>query len=484
MSVLVATVMIIALIIGILFFIYSYYTGNLTELRASGMYVTAVVSIAIPFVVLAYGLRRYPVTEVVDAFIVIAISWLLIPALNAIIYSYIVGLSYVDALFESISGFSGTGLTIISRPEDLPYVVLMWRATTQWIGELSVVVFSGALLPHIHRIMSRVYIAERGVRFAPTILSTTRRMLAVYVVLTFMGAVMLMFSGMSFLDALAHSMTGIATGGMSTNSQNIGYWYNLYGPLILITSTVIMVLGALNFVDLYNLVRGKLTEFAKGVEVRWFIYILLLFVSITLVVSLASFGSDAGRIVAVLYHMISGLSTTGFQLGDIGSSYPDILKLVIILAMVVGGATFSTAGGIKIRRVAVLTKSIAWSLAKPFLPERAYIVRRINGETVDEDVLISVYGFVTLYIVIMLASSAALFMILNICGYSWSGKYVDALFETVSALSCVGLSAGITSISMPLAGKVLLMTIMYLGRLEFLPIYLVVGYVYRERLTL
>ncbi|MEM1541085.1 MAG: potassium transporter TrkG [Ignisphaera sp.] len=475
--------MIIALAIGIIFYIYSIHVDNSIELNASKSFLTIVAVVLIISSTIAYVFRHYVIIEIVDALIVVAIHWFIVPLVNALIYGYVIGLDFVDALFESVSGFSGTGLTILFNIEKYPYVILIWRAATQWIGELSVVVFSGALLPHIHRILGRVYVAERGIRFAPTILSTTRRMLIIYAILTLIGAFMFMHSGMGLLDAFAHSMTGIATGGMSTNTQSIAYWYKIHGYGILIVSTVIMVLGALNFVDLYNLVRGRIREFFKGLEVKWFILIVSILTVITIGITLCLLGNSFEHVVITVYNMVSGLTTTGFQVGDI-SWYPDILKMLIILAMAIGGATFSTAGGIKIKRIALAFKSVVWSLSKSFLPENVYIVKRVNGEMVEDEDIVSTYVFILLYIIIALVASTVLFIILQVRGYNWSHSYIDALFETVSALSCVGLSTGITTAFMPLEAKVVLMIIMYLGRLEFLPIYLIIGCLYKKKITL
>lgn len=483
-SVIVITLLFLAVLEGISFYIYSILTVNYTELEASTKFLTISTAVLIPFILIAISLRNAVLIEILDAIVVISIAWIVISAVNALIYSYTIGVDYIGGFFESISGFTGTGLTIFSRPEDLPYTILIWRASTQWIGELSVIVFSTALLPYIHRVLGRVYIVERGVKLGPTILSTSRRLLAIYVFLTSLGVLMLMLSGMSFLDALAHSMTGIATGGMSTNSQSIGFWYNVVGYKILITSIIIMVFGALNFVDLHNLFRGKIKKFFKSLEVKWFLYISIFLVVAVVIVVLTCYGFKSEILVLALYNTISGLTTTGFQVGNIGREYNDILKLVIIVAMAIGGATFSTAGGIKIKRVVIALKSLGWSFAKPFILERVYFVKRIGEEVIEEEDISSTYAYITFYSLTAIFFSAALYIVLNISGYTWSRNYIDVLFEIVSALSCVGLSTGITSISMPIYAKILLIIAMYLGRLEFAPIYVLVGYWYKSKVTL
>jgi trk system potassium uptake protein TrkH len=483
-SITISTTMLIALVEGVLFYIYSILTGNLVELEASNKFILIVVTISIPSILISISLRGSALTEIEDAIIAISIAWIAIPAINAFIYSYTVGIDYIDGFFESLSGFTGTGLTIFSRPEDLPYTILIWRATTQWIGELGVIVFSVALLPYIHRVLGRIYLAERGVRLGPTILSTTRRLLTIYLFLTFTGVLMLMMSGMNFLDAVAHSMTGIATGGMSTNSQNIGFWYNIAGYRVLLTSVIIMVFGALNFADLHNLFRRKVKKFLRSPEVKWFFYITLFLSATVIAIVIICYGFDIELIGLAIYNTISGLTTTGFQVGYIGKEYSEILKLVIVIAMAIGGATFSTAGGIKIKRIIIALKALGWSFAKPFLPEKAYFVKRVGEEVIDEEDISSTYAYTVLYMLTAITISVLLYITLNLSGYVWSRNYIDALFETVSALSCVGLTTGITSISMPIQAKVLLMVAMYFGRLEFSPLYIVIGYWYRSKMIL
>ncbi len=479
-SILAITVLLIALFLGIVFFLYSSYIGIEIERLSSIKLIEISLAMILIFLALSYCCRGEFITEVIDAFIVVLLSWLIIPCLSAIIYNYTIDLDIFNAFFESISGFTGTGLTIISKPEDLPYVILLWRSITQWIGELGVVVVSGALLPFLHRFLRTVYMAERGSRLAPTIISTVRRLFTMYIIYTSIGVVLFSISGMSILDSIAHSMTAIATGGMSTNSQSIGYWFQGRNYLILVTTSIIMMLGAFNFIDLYNLIIGRIKDFLSSPEVRGIIGIFIVFTSIIIIVGYII--GLPNKIIIWIYHMLSGLTTTGFQVGDIYSD-PDVIKLLIILAMGIGGATFSTAGGIKIKRVIIAIKSISWELSRPFIPRETVIVKRIGKEVLEEADISMTLSFILLYIIIAIVFSFILYLTLitnNIDKYS----YIDCLFETVSAQSAVGLSIGITSFSAPIQTKIVLIMAMYLGRLEFLPLYLFIGSYYRKRYIL
>lgn len=478
-SILVISIIIIFLAIGIIFYgLYSYLddsAGLYTTLR----YLTAVIILLPIFIISVLSFRGSTITDIVDGFIVVLITWLLIPIITAFIYRFSIDLNFLDAFFESLSGFSGTGLTILSTPERHPYIILMMRAVTQWLGEIGIVVVSGALLPFIHRSIRTVYIIERGPLLAPTIASTMRRLYAIYAVYTFIGTIMLLLSGMNLFDALIHSMTAIATGGMSTHSQSIGFWFRGVNYAILFTTSIIMIIGALNFIDSYNLLKGRIKEFVRSSEARGLF--LLMFILAALITLYSISTGNYSRVAVWIYHMISGYTTTGFQISDIyGES--EIIKLILICSMVIGGATFSTAGGIKTRRVLIMLKSIVWELQRPFKLKGAVVIRRLGHEELDDETIFSALSFSIIYLLAMLLLGGMLHISLITSGIH-RYTFIDSLFETVSALSCVGLSIGITSQTLPILPKVILMIAMYMGRLEFLPIYLLIGWYYRRSLT-
>ncbi|MEM2752808.1 MAG: potassium transporter TrkG [Sulfolobales archaeon] len=478
LAILLATVSTLAIITGLAgFLVFEEVIEREVSLKIVGI---ALIFDSVSVAVFALY-RKHLIVELVDAFLVVSVFWILAPLFSATLYSYTIRMPFLDALFESVSGFSGTGLTVIDKPESLPRVILIWRALTQWVGELGVVVISGVLLPFLHRSIRSIYVVERGARLAPTIISTTRKLFTLYVVYTAIGVLLFTLSGMALTDSIAHSMTAIATGGMSTNSENLGYWFKAGNNFIAISASILMVLGALNFMDLYNLSLGRLSEFAKSIEVRGFAAIFLVFLALLGVSAIAT-NSTESSFWAWTFHMLSGLTTTGFSIVPI-RDHPDIVKVVLVLSMVVGGSTFSTAGGIKIKRAIVLAKSLLWESGKVFIPKSVVVVRRVGGEVIKEEELISTYSFVALYLLTLAAISVVLHLSLLSSGIT-SFSYIDSLFETASALSCVGLSSGIASSSAPAITKVLLMVAMYLGRIEFLPLYTLVGIYYISKITL
>lgn len=477
LAVLLITVSTLALVIGLAGIAYS---GDAAE-RDASMKIIEVALLADSASLVVFILcKKYFVTELVDAFIVVSIFWLLAPVFSAFLYSYTTSMPLLDALFESMSGFSGTGLTVVDKPEKLPRVVLAWRALTQWVGELGVVVISGVLLPFLHRSIRSIYVVERGARIAPTVISTARRLFTIYVLYTLIGALLFFLSGMDIFESVTHSMTAVATGGMSTNSENLGFWFKTGNNLAVVSAAIAMVIGAFNFMDLYYLTLGRFREFLKSVEVKGFAVFLAIF--LFLIGIAVAVTNSPGYFWVWSFHMLSGFTTTGFSLGPI-ANHPDIVKVTIVMSMVIGGATFSTAGGIKIKRAVIASKSILWEVGRIFIPRSVVIVRRVGGEVIKDEELISIYSYIVLYMLTLVSISTALHLVL-LSSSSTGFSYIDSLFETASALSCVGLSAGITSSAAPTLAKVLLMVAMYLGRIEFLPLYTLIGIYYISKITL
>lgn len=468
-------VMLMAFVIGIVFSTYYRLLNDVKSFLISIKYLISVLILLFLWSFVAYINRRYTLESTVELMITTCLTWLTVPLSSTIIYVMALGLDPLNAFFESTSGFTGTGLSILADLDSLPYVILTWRALTQWLGELGTVVIAGAILPFIHPSLIRMYTIERGHRLASTIRRTIQDLFAIYIVFTLLGFLLLFMSGMEPLDALIHSMTGIATGGMSSKAQNIGYWYFQGAQMILPASLVVMILGAQNFRDLYLLLKMRLKEFAKSLEVQGFFTILLLLLTLTIALT-KLFRLDT---VLAIYHLISGYTTTGFQVGNI-NTYPDALKTIIILAMIIGGATFSTAGGIKIRRIVIALKVIVWDIQRVVMPKNIIVVRRLGREVIDEASVDSTMSYIMLYAITLLLLSVGLHLMLitsNLTNYS----FLDSVFEATSALSCVGLSVGITSASLPPTAKIILITAMYLGRLEFLPLYLSIGLYYMKK---
>jgi len=396
--------------------------------------------------------------SVIESLLVASLAWLVIPALSALALVIETRIDFADAFFESMSGFTGTGFTVLT-PSTLKKSILVWRALMQWTGELGIVVFAMIVIPYFYETARTVYGLERPLRIGMNLYETAKRLILVYVTLTLIGFVSYVMTGLTPFDALTHIMTTIATGGMSTYNEGYNIIY-AYSPSSAIPFIVFMTLGALNFIVLYNLITGNFREVLRSEELRYFILVLIILSVITGATYYVLEGRD---FMNGFFNQVSGMSTTGFNIGSL-KNLKNFTKSLLILGMFLGGMTFSTAGGIKTLRLVMLLKRLSIYTEKIVLPPS--VVKRvvIQGQTVsDEEVSIS-FMLISLYVMTAFIISSLITL------FNVEYSFIDALFETVSALSCVGLSVEVITPTAPLAVKFLLILAMYVGRLEFTPL--------------
>ncbi len=406
-----------------------------------------------------------------EALIIASIVWLLMPLLSSLAMHLDFGMNIYDGFFESVSGFTGTGFTVIPDVEVLRPSILLWRSMMQWIGELGVVVLAVIILPQ-YNIISRVYLVERG-KLAPTVIATAKIVATIYFILTAVGVILYMASGMTFFEAINLIMTTIATGGMSIYNNSVVPVLTR-APIAYITILIFMVLGAQNFRDLKDLLSLHIGRLLKSAE---FVVSVLLLLSLSGLLSLSLHYIDGYGLLSSIsngiFHMVSGSTTTGFSTIDLGS-LSDVSKALLIVGMFIGGATFSTAGGIKVYRFIVALKNLFWAAANIAVKAPVSIRKRVGLENVGDEAILGVLSFIVLYFFTDLFLSIA---------FSWASgaKFIDSLFEVTSALGCVGLSVGVVNHALSIWGKALIILGMYLGRLEFIQLYILLGYIFRRK---
>jgi len=405
--------------------------------------------------------------------VLVALAWVLVPLLSAVPVTAVMGFPLVDSWFESVSGFTTTGLSVFTggvdpaygvylpSVEELPWSVLWWRAVTQWLGGFGVVVLFytlarlGGLPAHL------VGAAEgRFERLEPSISKSLRALMGLYLTLTAFGTLLLYGVGMTPSDALYHTMTGLATGGFSTHSDSIGY----YGSVVVEAAVVLlMIIGASNFADLYALLRGVPRRFSREIET------MIALMAVNSLLGYLLLRATAWEPLSPLrnsaFHVISAMSGTGFGIYDL-SGAPSQFKLLLTAAMITGGSAFSTTGGIKMYRVMIILKSVVWSIGETVYGKARISVPRVGGYRVDESELKRAIAVTFLFVAALLAGAFAITLV------DPSVNALDALFEAQSALCTVGLSVGITHAATPLPIKLILIVLMTLGRLE------VIGFLY------
>jgi trk system potassium uptake protein TrkH len=406
---------------------------------------------------------------VFESLLAFSLTWLLVPFLFSIPLATCLGVPLLDAFFESVSGFTGTGLTVLTHLEALKPSVLVWRAVMQWIGELGIVVFAVVLMPFIWRFSYILYSLERSVRILASLRRTAIRVFQLYVVLTLTGIIACLATGMNLLDAVVHTMTAIATGGMSNYDVNYQRVYE-YAPLSVYPITALMFLGGVNFTVLNLLLvardyrRAWLNE-----EFKAYIYLSLIAVIASSILLLPRV--ELSIVDALLYgsfNSLSGFTTTGFSIGSI-ESLPVDVKALITVFMFIGSMSFSTVGGIKVIRVVVLLKTL-----------KSYVINIISGGAVQPAVKLSsavleereVFNNLLIVVLHFTLVSVGSLLIKSLVP---SRDFSDALFEATSAASAVGLSTGITGPHAPLGVKLVLIVLMYLGKLEYIPLLALIG---------
>ncbi|MDF2957708.1 MAG: Trk-type K+ transport system [Candidatus Alkanophagales archaeon MCA70_species_1] len=426
---------------------------------------------------LRLAFRRAGDTELKHAMACAALSWLLLALASTAPFVYC-GMSFLDAFFETMSGWTGTGLTMVLDPSELPRTLQFWRSLMQWVGGVGVIVLMLSILARPGTASYHLYVSEaREEKIKPSVVSTVRTIWWIYLLLTLVGVPLLWLCGMPLWDAINHTMTGISTGGFSVVKGSIGAYHNIRVELALLP---IMVLGALPFLIHYKVLTGELKAFFKDVQCRWLFFLIFILLPPLLLevggvpprAALASLSAWMSALSAALresgFQLVSGLTCTGFQTADV-HSWTAGAKLILATAMLIGGAAGSTAGGIKLLRAAVVFSSIRWSFRRILLPKTAITYFRLGGRALDEreaSRIVMEVCFVTLLWLFFLL--VGIIIVSHVAPPPFDIS--DVVFEVVSAQSNVGLSTGLTGPDLHYLGKIALIFNMWVGRLEIIPV--------------
>ena len=389
---------------------------------------------------------------VAEALVVTALAYLLFSILGAVLFLPVA--PFVDGVFEAMSGITTTGLSVMPL-EFLPGTLLFFRSYSQWIGGAGIVIISLLLLMGPGLSAFRLYSSEYGeVNLAGDVKSTAKVVIRIYLALTTLGFMAFWASGMGGFYALLHVMSTVSTGGFSPFNASIGAYPS---PVIRIIVVVFMVAGGISFVSYHALQNRSWREFFRAPQLR---ALALVIGGATLVFFLAE-GIFSANLLTCLFHAASAVSTTGFAVSD-SSLWSDGMKFATVLVMFVGGGAGSTAGGIKLFRLFVVLHLIKRLAARVLLPAEAKLSFTYDQRVVDDEEIMAAGGIIVVYLLFIGATALAL----TAAGID----IADALFESTSALATVGLSVGVTSKALPAWAKVLLTLNMWAGRLEILPV--------------
>jgi len=402
-----------------------------------------------------------------ESFKIAALGWLLMSIFGGFPYFIAGYLSPIDAWFESMSGFTATGLTMFRDVESLPRSILLWRSLTEWIGGVGVIALFLSVMYRTTRVVQTLYFAEgRSDKTEPTIIGTVRKIWGIYVFYTLFFALIFYLLGAPIFDSINIAMTALATGGFTVTNNSIA----AYSPYVAIAVIFAMITGGISFVSHINLFKGKIREFFS-IEVAAMLFIILVFGGVLFVHHMWLGLTWRTSLLDSNFHLISALTGTGFSLANL-ATLPDFDKSILIIAMIFGGAYGSTSSALKLIRVVVLFYGIFWYIRKRLAPKSAIIPFKIGRKVFDVSEVRDVAIYTTTYLFVLLLG-AFVFML-------YGHSLADSLFEVASAEGNVGLSVGLTSAFMPVPQKITLILEMWFGRLEIFPVLIMIADAFKK----
>ncbi|MCG6861963.1 MAG: TrkH family potassium uptake protein [Chromatiaceae bacterium] len=419
------------------------------------------------------GRLRPAMLGVRDGFLIVALFWFLLSLLGAWPLVLSAGLSPISALFESASGITTTGATVITGLDDLPRSILFYRQQLQWLGGMGLIVLGVAVLPMLGIGGMQLYRAEapgplKEEKLTPRLMQTARALWGIYLALTLACALGYWLAGMDAFDAIAHSLATVSTGGFSTHDASIGYFQS---PAVEAVAIVFMLLAAINFgVHFAVLHRRDPFYWFRDVESRAFLlFVLTVVVFVGLILRMqGGYEHWHPSLRDATFEVVSVVTSTGFGTVDF-SHWPEILPVLLILISFVGGCGGSTAGGMKVMRVLLMLHQGALEVHRLIHP-RAYHPLRLGGRVIDGRLMEGVWGFFAVYV--------AAFTLLDMLMIQAGLDKVSAFAAVATCMNNLGPGLGQVAYNFQTVsdyGKLVGVLAMLLGRLEVFTILVLIS---------
>jgi trk system potassium uptake protein TrkH len=408
-----------------------------------------------------------------SAMIFSTIIWLIGCAIGALPYYFSGELSYLNAYFEAMSGFTTTGFSMYPNLDIVSYTINFYRGFTQWLGGLGIIFLLLVVLRSTGADVMRLYLAEgREERLKPSIKHSTRIIVYIYLFFTAIAISLFYLAGMSLFDSVFHAFSALSTGGFGMHNTSLLFYNSVW---IEIAAMIVMMIGATNFALHYTVLKGNWKEYFKDIETK-VAYSLIIISTILVTLLLYNhqvYGNDILlNLRYALFQMVSAITTTGLQT----AFYPDLLAkwiglgtFLLTILMIIGAGSLSTGGGIKWLRFGILFKGIIWQVKSFILPGKAVMAKKIHHVTdlkITDDVIRITGAFVFTYFVIYIIS-----VVIVLIYYPDISRVI---FEVASGLSNVGLGSGIIVPSSPEIVKLVFIIDMWMGRLEIWPVLLLI----------
>lgn len=436
-----------------------YHDGDFNSLLFS-----AVISANVGLII--WYLTRKVVKEVGrrEGYLIVTLGWLILAITGSLpfLFSGVID-SIPSALFETISGYTTTGASILNDIESVPHGLLLWRSMTQWIGGMGIIVLTVAILPMFGVGGMQMFMAEApgpsSDKLHPKITDTAKRLWAIYVMLTAVEVICLKGAGMSWFDAVNHSFTTMSTGGFSTKNLSVAAFQS---PAVEYIISLFMIFGGINFSIIYFILKGIFSKVKQNEEFR--VYTILV-VSFTMVIALILVNTSSLNFEesfrTSLFQVVSIITTTGFATANYAEWAPIALMLIVLL-MFTGGSAGSTAGGVKIVRHIIILKN-GYAEFKRLLHPRGVIPVRYNTHSVGQNIVYNILAFFFIYLFIFVIGC----VVLSMFGYD----LLTSAGATIACLGNIGPGIGQVDPSHNFAffsenAQLFLSFLMMLGRLE------------------
>jgi len=426
-----------------------------------------IISVILPLV---FGAIFYKTTSVPEdintkeGFAIVTLGWVFLSLFGALPFFISNTLpNFIDAFFETMSGFTTTGATVIQDIEKLPKSLLFWRSLTHWYGGMGIIVLSLALFPLMKKIGGmQLFKAEvpgiSNERLVPKIATTAKYLWTVYLLLSLLEILFLYFGGMSLFESFCHTFGTMATGGFSTKNGSIGYYNSIYIETVI---TIFMFLAGVNFSLHYQLLKGDIKSYFKDKEFIFYTSLIFSAIALITLVNLSYYGSLSESFRFSSFQVISITTTTGYCTADF-DKWPVFCKLLLVVLMFVGGCAGSTGGGMKNIRVMILLKKSFQEIKKIIYPQAVFPLR-FGTQVIPPDTATTVLAFFILYMFIFVICS----LLMSFLGLD----LITAVSSVVATLGNIGpglvkVGASQTYAHLPYMGKIILSFCMLVGRLE------------------
>ena len=459
--------MIISAIVSLIF-----NDGVIKEIALS-----AFLTIVIGSIIMLYNKNNIRQINKRDGYVIVTIGWLTMVLSGILPYYFTSSIdTFPNLFFETMSGYTTTGSTILNDVEALPKSIIFWRSMTHWLGGMGIIVLAIAILPLLGIGGMQLFSAEApGIssdKIHPRISDTAKRLWIIYVGLTFLETILLKLAGMNFFDAINNSMSNIASGGFSSRNESIAYWNDV--PIVQYIIIFFMFLAGTNFILIYFGLTGNFKKAIKNTEFKWYISLIGLFVilvTLTLFFSVdltktsvyhpQIYGEFESSFRHSLFQVVAIVTTTGFVTGDFISWGP-FLTMFFFAIMFLGGSSGSTSGGVKILRHLILIKNGLLEFKRSLHPN-AILPLRHNNSVLEKPIIIHVLAFFILYLILFIIGAG----VLSLLGLD----FVSAIGGAASSIGNVGPALGTLGPvsnfdSLPDLGKYWCSFLMLVGRLE------------------